>query len=360
MSGNGGFLIINPFGIGDVLFTLPVIESVKEDSKGRKVGYLCNRRTEPILRADPGVDRVFVYEKDELRRLWKESKLKYIYRMFSFISEIRREKFDTAIDLSLNREYGFICILAGIKNRIGFNYRKRGLYLTKKVDIDGYSGKHIIDYYLDLLGLAGIKPSRKGPRIRIPDDDARWARDFLSLNDIPGGSLLVGVAPAGGASWGRDARVKHWRSDGFAETADRIADSFGARIVIFGSPAEAKACETTASVMRNSPVNTCGKTSLMQAAALMSRCKLVIANDGGLLHLAAAAGAGTVGIFGPVDEKVYGQYPAGPAHRVVKEEISCRPCYANFRMKDCPDRICLGRIEPDKVFKEASEVLKLE
>jgi lipopolysaccharide heptosyltransferase II len=360
MSGSGGFLIINPFGIGDVLFTTPVIESIKEGGRDRKIGYLCNRRTEPLLRANPNVSRVFVYEKDELRQLWKASKLKFISEMLSFISGIRRENFGTAIDLSLNREYGFMCILAGIKTRIGFNYRNRGIYLTKKIDIEGYSGKHIIEHYLKLLELAGIEPSGKDVRLYIPDADMKWARDFLMLNNIPEDRILVGLAPAGGASWGKDARVKHWRIDGFAEVADRIADSFGARIMLFGSPTEAKACETMASVMRNSPINVCGKTSLMQAAALLSRCRLVIANDGGLLHLAAAAGAGTVGIFGPVDEKVYGQYPGGPAHRTVREEVSCRPCYVNFRMKDCPDRICLSRIEPDRVFREASEVISLK
>jgi ADP-heptose:LPS heptosyltransferase len=139
--------------------------------------------------------------------------------MLSFISGIRRENFGTAIDLSLNREYGFMCILAGIKTRIGFNYRNRGIYQTKKIDIEGYSGKHIIEHYLKLLELAGIEPSGKDVRLYIPDADMKWARDFLMLNNIPEDRILVGLAPAGGASWGKDARVKHWRIDGFAEVA---------------------------------------------------------------------------------------------------------------------------------------------
>lgn len=351
-------LIINPFGIGDVLFTTPVIESIKKGLRDCMIGYLCNRRAEPVLRANPGIEWVFVYEKDELRDLRKKSLIGYLRKLVSFVMDIRRKRFDAAIDLSLNREYGLICMLAGIKTRIGFNYRNRGAYLTKKVDIGGYSGKHIIEYYLGLLGLLDISPSSKGITLYIPDADKEWARRYLATNNAGKDDLLVGIAPAGGASWGKDAAIKHWRSDGYAKVADRLADEAKAKIILFGSADEAAICDGIKAAMRNSPIAAYGKTSLLQAAALMGMCRVVIANDGGPLHLAVGAGAGTVGIFGPVDDKVYGQYPYGSSrHRVIKEGVSCRPCYMNFKMKDCNDRICLKGVDPDDVYKAAAEVL---
>lgn len=358
MSSPERILIINPFGIGDVLFTTPLIESIKDGFKDCRIGYLCNRRTEPVLRANPGIEWVFVYEKDEFRDILKRSKTGYIKKLVSFVMEIRRRKFDAAIDLSLNREYALICMLAGIRTRIGFNYRNRGAYLTKRVDIDGYSGKHIIEYYLGLLGLLGIKPSSKGITLYIPDSDREWAGKYLAGNGVGKDDLLVGIAPAGGASWGKDAAIKHWRRDGYARVADRLADEAKAKIILFGSAAESAICDGIKAAMHNKPIDAYGKTSLLQAAALMGMCRVVIANDGGPLHLAAGAGAGTVGIFGPVDEKVYGQYPYGSGrHRIIKEEVSCRPCYKGFKMRDCNDRICLDRVDPDDVYRAAMGVL---
>lgn len=350
-------LIINPFGVGDVLFTTPLIGSLVAGIEGVRIGFLCNRRTEPLLKSDPRIEWIFVYEKDELRDLWKRSKAGYGKKLVGLLNEIKNKNFDAAIDLSLNREYGFLCRLAGIKERIGFNYRNRGLFLTKKVDIDGYHDKHIVDYYLGLLEFIGVRPADKKMRIYLPQEEIEWARGFLSANGIKEGGLLVGIAPAGGASWGKEAPVKHWRAEGFAEVADRLIEEKGAKAVILGSGPEKEICGKMAGAMKNTAVMACGKTTLMQSAALMSLCGLVIANDGGPLHLAVAAGARTVGIFGPVDERVYGQYPPGAGHRAVKEDMTCRPCYRNFRMKECAERRCLDGISAEAVFKAAREVL---
>ncbi len=350
-------LIINPFGIGDVLFTTPLIESLSARIEGCRIGFLCNRRTETLLRANPKIKWVFAYEKDELRALWKGSKAGYFKKLFSLARDVREKKFDAVIDLSLTREYWLLCLLAGIKERIGFNYKGRGAYLTRKIGISGYVGKHVIEYYLELLRFIGIEPVQKNISLYLPPEDKRWAVDFLRTNGIKEGELVIGIAPAGGASWGKEAVIKHWQSGDFAVVADRLTESAGAKIVLLGSGAEAGICEKTLKAMKNPAVMACGKTTLLQSAALMSLCGLVIANDGGPLHLAVAAGAKTVGIFGPVDEKVYGQYPPAGRHKTVKEDIECRPCYRDFRMKECAERKCLSGISPEAVFKAATEAL---
>ena len=350
-------LIVNPFGIGDVLFTMPVVEALKERIEGVRIGYLCNRRTEPLLRSDPRIDWVFVYEKDELKQLRRESKTRYIGKLFSLINGIRSKHFDVAIDLSLNREYGFLCWFTGIRERIGFNYRSRGAFLTKRIDINGYHDRHITEYYLGLLRFMGVRPAGKQIKIFIPEEDMKWARENMRSNGIREGDIAVGISPAGGASWGKEAAIKHWHSRGFAELADRLVERLGAKVIILGSASESEICDKMAKTMKDPAISACGKTTLMQSAALMSLCGLVIANDGGLLHLAVAAGARTVGIFGPVDERVYGQYPPGEKHRAVKTSVICRPCYRNFKLKECADRRCLGNVSVDSVFNAAKEAL---
>ncbi len=350
-------LIINPFGIGDVLFSTPLIESLSGQLAGCRIGFMCNRRTEGLLKDNPKIDRLFVYEKDELRELWNTSKIRYIRKLISFLSEIQAERFDVAIDLSLNREFGFLALLAGIPRRIGFNYKNRGIFLTDKIGITGYEDKHIVKYYLEILKYFDLKPLTENLTIHISESDKNWASDYLSANSINYGDKIIAVVPGGGASWGKDARIKHLKGEKFSEAADLLAEKLGAKILILGSPSEKDICLTVENNMRNRPINACGKTTVMQSAALMKDCVLVIANDGGPLHLAVAAGTRTVGIFGPVDERVYGQFPPGTKHKIVTSDTGCRPCYRNFRLKECDIKRCLDGISSQDIYTAAMEAL---
>lgn len=350
-------LIINPFGIGDVLFSTALIEAIGRQVEGSHIGFLCNRRTEGLLKNNPLVDWVFVFEKDEYRNLWKESKVKCIRKFVSLLKEVKDKKFDTVFDLSLSRQFGFFMWVAGIPKRIGFNYRNRGIFLTDKVDIKGYHDKHIVEYYLDLLRLANLNPTANYLMLYVTDCDKKWAKDFLTAHEVKDEDLVIGIVPGGGASWGKDAAVKHWRKEGFMEVADKLIERHNAKVIILGDKNEADTCEKVENGMRNKPIMACGETTLLQFAALIGMCDLVIANDGGPLHVAVAMGAKTVGIFGPVDERVYGQYPLNERHKIVKGNLECQPCYRNFKLKDCDIRRCLDEITVEDVLGVVEEAL---
>ena len=145
-------LIINPFGIGDVLFSTPLVSAVKAEYPGGYIAYICNLKTKDILTTNPAIDEVFVFERDEYRDLWKRAKLAAIKKFFNFWGEIRKRKFDMVFDLSLGKEYAFFCWWAGIKDRRGFDYKNRGRFLNYKIPFDGFNDKPIAEYYLDLLG----------------------------------------------------------------------------------------------------------------------------------------------------------------------------------------------------------------
>jgi ADP-heptose:LPS heptosyltransferase len=108
--------------------------------------------------------------------------------------------------------------------------------------------------------------------------------------------------------------------------------------------------------MNNSVVSLVGNTTIGQYLALLSRCHLVVMNDGGPLHMAVAAGTKTVSLIGPVDEHVYGPYPVN-GHQIVTTPIACRPCYRQFRRADCEHIGCLAQIQVDDVFKKAENIL---
>src|SRR3989344_7925031 len=323
-------LIINTFGIGDVLFTTPLISNIKAHQPTTFIGYLANARTAPMLALSPKIDKVFVYERDEFNAVYRLSRGEFIQKFRKFLKSIQRERFDLAVDLSLNDNMSFLMWLIGIRKRIGFNYKNRSPFLSKKIKLEGYENKHVVEYYLELLADLGVPAQHKRLEIFIPETDHRWAEFVLQEHGPLKDKKVVIVIPGGGASWGKDAVYKRWPSEKYAKLADKIVENFGVAIILIGDKKEQDLCDAVARRMRHVCVNLCGKTSITQLAALSERCKAVVVNDGGPLHIAVAAGAKTVSIFGPVDDRVYGPYPRDK-HIVITQDIACRPCYRRFR-----------------------------
>jgi len=349
-------LIINPYGIGDVLFTTPLIRAMKKAYPLAGISVLLGSRTEEVLASNPFVEKIHIFDKG---RFDKGSKLKEIPRLISLISRLKKEKFDIVFDLSNVPEYGLISkLFLKIPHRIGFNYRNRGRFLTQPIDLEGFNSKHIIEYYLDLARQIGIEPEDKAPKFFINEKDKKWAENFVSNHKDPHKrEPVIAMVPGGGSSWGPDAAYKHWPVESFARLGDMLVEKFNARIMLCGDKTESSICRIILTLMRNKPVIAYGHTSLGQLAALLAECDLVVCNDGGPLHVAVGVGAKTISIFGPVDERVYGPYPDELRNQVVTADIDCRPCYRNFKYPACDNRKCLSRISIDNVLEKVSGLL---
>ncbi len=352
-------LIANIFGVGDVLFTTPLIANLQKEISGASIDYLCNARTRAVAESNPDIDRVFVYEKDDFLALWKNSKPAFFSALGRLFGEIRRGNYDAVFDFTLSREFGFAFLLAGIRERIGLDYRNRGIFLTRKRKFEGFQDKHVIEYYLDLLGLVGMKVSIREMRIVLDEDLRQWAVDYLGDKNA-GEGRVVAVIPGGGASWGVSSSRKRWSADGFARAADALTTENSGAVAILGDSSEKGLCDEVAGKMTASPLFVETGLSLEKYMALLSKCDLAVCNDGGPLHIAAALGLKTVSIFGPVDEKVYGPYPPSATHKVlVSGETDCRPCYRRFKLPECKyDNHCLAGIAPEAVIDECLKLLE--
>ena len=352
------FLIINPFGIGDVLFSLPLIKNLKESFPTSKIFYLCNKRTYPVLENNSLINKTFVYERDEFEAVKKISKVLWIKKIRKFILEIKKENIDIAIDLSLNPQFGFFSWFAGIKKRIGYNYKNRGKFLTKKIKFQGYEEKHVIEYYLDLLDLIGIKPKYRQTEIVLSQDQIKKAKDFLKQQEVDDNELVIAIAPCGGASWGRDSYRKHWPKENFVALADKLIDKYQARVILAGSSNEKEAIEKIESLMQKSCIKAIN-LPLMDFLALLKSSTVLIAKDGGPLHMGVFLGVKTVSIFGPVNDLVYGPYPRDEKrHAVIKKDLPCRPCYKKFRLPECLHQMkCLKDITVDQVFDSVKRLI---
>ncbi|MFA6637219.1 MAG: glycosyltransferase family 9 protein [Candidatus Omnitrophota bacterium] len=352
-------LIANIFGIGDVLFTVPVIVNLRREFPGISVGYLCNARTADIVKCMPGVDEVFIYEKDRFVSLWRGSKVTCIKSLGDLFQEIRSKNYEAVFDLTLSREFGFFFKLMGIPLRVGFDYKRRGIFLTRKFPLSGFKGKHVIEYNLDLLEATGISPEERVMHVVLDPETEKWADDYVARKGLKGRSFTA-VVPGGGASWGKHASRKRWHAEGFARVAETLEER-GIRTVILGDGSEKPLCDYVVSEMGISPAAVENSLSLKEYMGILSRAEAVLCNDGGPLHIAVALGIKTLSIFGPVDDKVYGPYPRSERHKVIKVSgLPCRPCYDRFKLPECGnEHRCITDIGAEKVAEACLELLRI-
>jgi len=352
-------LIINPFGIGDVLFTTPVIRSLKEAFPDSFIAYWSNRRVRPLLEANPRINRIFDLNRGDLKKIYRESFFKGLWESLKLAWQIRKERFDLCFDFSLDSRYSLFAKIIGIRQRIGFNYKGRGRFLTQKLDLAGYSDKHAVRYYLDLLRFINIEP-RDGPlELAVPPSHQTKAENMLAARGIAKGDLVVGIAPGAGGSWGKDAVYKHWPALKFAQVAERLMIEFKAKVVLLGDEGEQPIADVIVNALPVKPIDLTGRIRLGLLPAIIKSLDLLISNDGGPMHIAVALGVKTVAVFGPVSELVYGPYPDSKDHVVLKWNTECRPCYRNFRLPVCDrDKECLRSVSAEGVYAASRALLK--
>ncbi|MDD5634223.1 MAG: glycosyltransferase family 9 protein [Candidatus Omnitrophica bacterium] len=351
-------LVANIFGIGDVLFTTPLVRNLKRHFGDVSIDYLCNARAKNAIENVPEVDRYFIYEKDDFVKLWRESKIRFFREYTKQFSLMRKRKYDIVFDFTLSRYFGFLYLLLGIPKRVGFDYKRRGIFLNYKVPLKSFKGRHVIEWYLELLRKMEIPVVEKRMRLVLKPGELEWASGYLKDKNVQ--NNVVAVVPGGGASWGRQAPRKRWMTSGFAALSDKLSGQ-GYSVLILGDRSEKVLCKEVASqMMGKKPVVECDLT-LNQYMALLSKCELVVCHDCGPLHIATALGVKTVSIFGPGDKVVYGPYPASDKSRVVEaENIPCRPCYSSFKLPDCKlEMKCLRDITPDDVLIACIDLLRV-
>ncbi len=344
-------LVVEPYGIGDLLFLTPVFRALRLIPSIERVDLLLGSRTEEVVRLNPHVDECFKIDKDLFHDRSAIENFKDIWKLSSIL---KKRSYDVMLDYSQRQEYGAWGTALGIPIRSGLDFRSRGFFLNRKVAIpQGFTGRHVVDFYAEVAEQAGI---------RVEDRFLEFYLEPFTKDKIAARLASAGVwghyaviAPGGGESWGRDAHFKRWPAERFGVLFEKICkEQHFNGVVLIGSRSEAKLAEKTFAEIHSLPkINLCGQTSLQETAAIVSQAKLFIGNDGGLLHLAKALRVPVMGFYGPADPEVYGAYPRKVQDIiVVKKDLECRPCYRKFRYQaDCPHRNCLQDLSPEEALR---------
>lgn len=345
-----------------MLFTTPVVNSIKESSPEAFIGYWCNERVQEIIRGNPQINKIYALSRGDIKKIYRKSWLEGIRSSLKLYFKIREERFDTCLDYSLDHRYSLAAKLLGIKRRIGFDYRGRGRFLTEKINLTGYRDRHVVEHYSDLLKFINIAPKKFNLRLYVSEEEKIAARKILRDCGISNTDLLVGVAPGAGASWGLDAKIKHWPETHFAQLCREIINKYGVKIVILGDISERPIAESITKSADNRIIDLTGKTSLSGLAAVIDTLQILIANDGGPLHIAVALSKKTVSFFGPVAPEVYGPYPPDEKrHIVLRRDLECSPCYKNFRLSRClKNKECMEKIAVGEALEAVEKLFSLK
>lgn len=348
-------LLIHPFGIGDALFVTPLIRTLKENGV-EQIDLLLGSRTREIFQNNPNVHQIFEWDKSKPGNI--PEKIKRLTGLVRLFFKIWSEHYPVVFDFSPTGQYAPLSLFFfWIRLRVGFNFKGKGFFLTHQVDLpDGFSGKPMVEYYLDLARLLNVEPSSPKTEFFLGDHDQRSVQILLQRFGINHQLPVAAVAPGGGESWGQDARLKRWPVQNFAALIKKFSERQGiaGTILIFGSRKERNlGNELIPHIHGHAVFNLCGETSISETAGLLKKSLFLIANDSGLVHLAHALEVPVVSIFGPVDPQVYGPYPKSQkAVAVTHEGPACRPCYHRFRYQAaCVGVECLNHLTPEHVFE---------
>ena len=309
-------LLITLSNIGDAVLTTPVLYILCREFSEAAVDVMCGPRVKEIFSSISGVRKVIPYNKFDSFK----NKVRLIFSL--------SQRYDLVVDL----RHTLIPLLIGSRYRTAF-WRKPGERAYMK------------DVHLDRLKQLGINTEKADFLIEINEEDEKIAGNLLGPFKTK--EALMAMAP------GALSEVKRWPAGRFKETAVELAGGLNAHIVLVGDKNDCRIADEITRCLPNKALNLCGKTSLMQLAAVLRKTKLLITNDSAPMHLAAAQKVPVISLFGPTNSIKYG--PRGEYDRIIKKEIDCAPCEkAQCRFNN----ECLKNIKSEEVVKAAAGILQ--
>ncbi len=312
-------LVIKLCCVGDILFTTPAVRALRKGFPQAHLAYLVGGWSREVIEDNPNLDEIIIYDTPA----HSANRWRALVRTLACLLDLRKRRFDLAVILHRTFFAGLFAWLAGIPRRIGFDYDGRGRLLTDKVPFD--SNRHEVDRYLDITTSLGIELNSTSTEMEVDPGQQDFVLDLLKSHGLKPEDKLVAVLVGGGKNPGTTMPTKRWPPDRFARLTDIIMEKYKARVIFVGGPGDEEIVREVMSGMKNEPVDLVGKTTFKQLAAVLKLCTLFVGGDSGPLHIAAAVGTRTVGIFGPSDPRLVA--PRGETHLAVWKEVPCSPCY---------------------------------
>jgi heptosyltransferase-2 len=331
-------LVVGPSWIGDTVLAQPLLKLLHRRHRALELDMLVPGWTQPVVRRMPEVRRAIASP-------FEHGELQFAERR-DLGRELRPERYDQAIILPNTFKSAFVPLFARVRRRTGYRGEMRWGALNDLRTLNEAALPQMAQRYAALALEAGeeLPPQLPSPTLSV-DESERIAT--LALLGLSGITRAVALCP--GAEYGP---AKRWPPSYFAELARALSND-GQAVWLIGSAKDAQIGEDIVRLSEGACVNLCGKTSLDQAVDLLASARLVITNDSGLMHVAAALNTPVIAIYGSSTPAF--TPPLSPRARIVKLDISCSPCFE----RTCPlgHFNCMMQLKPPRVLEHALQII---
>jgi heptosyltransferase-2 len=333
--------------VGDAVMTIPALRELRRVLPDAHITLATRSWSEGLFRDADFLDDLLIYDR-------RGNALSSVTRA---AREWRGRRFDLAILFQNAFEAALIAALARVPARVGYGTDGRSALLTHALPRPSWHNeRHEVFYYLNII--SELEKLLRGssfvldrePRFELRVNDARQleAVELLKAHGANMKGPLVALCPGS-----TNSRAKRWPAERYAALADRFVDEMEADVILLGSAEEMEVSRAVAERMHSMPVMLTGRTKLAEAVAVLSISDLLVTNDTGPAHIAAALERPTLVIFGPTDPTT--TRPFSRSAQIIRRPPECAPCM----LRDCPiDHRCLTSITYDEVFARASAMMK--
>ncbi|MGA3323264.1 MAG: glycosyltransferase family 9 protein [Terriglobia bacterium] len=346
--GNAGgevfkILVMEYWNLGDLVMLTPFLRSMRIQYPDASITLLTSPNAAPLMEQQGLVDQVLTVRVPWTQHYSRRRK----YNPFSpgwlellrMVRFLRAQRFDLAFTARADIRENFILWLARAARRVGYGFGGGGFLLTDTV-IPDLQHPHFSNRWLRLLEYVGKPALVRQPNLRVTPEEEKSAQQYLGERGLHDTEFLIGIHP------GARSAVRQWGEENFLTLAQRLQARFPINIVWFQDPNRTPAI---ADGNQLRPLS----LPLRQFMAVLSRCRLLICNDSGPMHIATALGVPVVAVFGPTEPAWFG--PLGQENRVVSQPgFWCRPCF-DYCLFDQP--YCLRTIGVEPVFEASVEAL---
>jgi len=323
-------LIVKTSSLGDLFHALPAVHSIRRGwGTEVQIDWVVNIAYAPVVACFGDVAGVIGFPRKGTAAQWS-----------TFKRALREKRYDLVVDLQGLMKSALISRLVRAERRVGPSFCREGAHaLYRETAVARHPARHAVEQCLDTVRFLDLEVSPEPPPLQFPEYPMGLQAPVLA------------VAPA--SRW----PSKDWPPEQFIAALNHLRRVCRVSVVFVGGPAERPVCERIAAGLSGQALNLAGRTSLVEACAVLSQADLLLSVDSGPVHIAAASGTPVLGLYGPTDPGRTGPY--GPGHRVIRAPGAEGLEHRAFRRKTPEVLSIMARIDPMEVARTLEEMLAM-
>ncbi|MFZ6016535.1 MAG: lipopolysaccharide heptosyltransferase I [Nitrospirota bacterium] len=328
-------LIVKPSSLGDVIHSLPFLNSIKSCFPTAEIHWVISKGLEGLLEGHPMINRLIIINKDMWKKISRAGEtMKEVRQLFK---DLKKENYDMVIDLQGLLRSGIITKITGAPIRIGFKEAREGSRFFYTHKVEGGKDIHAVNRYLKIAIFLGCDINN--PHFPLP---LSFNSSLVTCHSSLPDDYAV-IVP--GARWA----TKRWPAEKFGELASRLPMEF----LVVGGKSDIDTSNRVVNSSKGNAISLAGKIDIKELIEIMRNARFVVGNDSGPMHIAAALKTRVFAIFGPTDPQKTGPY--GRSHIVIKSNLECSPCFK----RRCKKHECMDTITVDMVMEKIEKVVEM-